>query len=926
MLQTEKWILLMKIEVALQKSSSTKERGDLLESLAEKLLSAQSYDVIKEIRLTGVELDLLCRHRISGKEIYVECKAYRDKNIDANILKNLAGTLVLKDYSEAWLISTGDYGKEAKGFAEEWKAKPSEQASKLSFYDPERVIQSLISSGVIKKQPEDPASDYMGSENLIGDWVLLVTAYGNFWAAATLSGGIPSGVLCFYANNNELVEDDNLLAKLADTDTSLNKLNFKLPKAKKTKATEIGSTKTVSVVEVQTGEAWSDYRPARPEDFVGRTKDIDYIFEFLKSVKDRKTNTRIFAITGNSGMGKSSLIAKLQNRAENYQNKKKYFIFPVDIRAATGPEYIYSSLLQALKKSQENGFGDSEIELVLSDVGSPLSSDSIKCFLESLDVKNQLVALVFDQFEELYSKPELYEVFERAKSLLLNAAAIKLSFCLGFAWKTDSTTHSEHPAYFFWHQLADYRVTRKLAPFSDHESNAVINKFEKEISQKLHNDLRHNLVASSQGYPWLLKKLCIHLYQKIDSGTDQSDLLENKLDVASLFKEDMEALNPAESSCLKLVANRAPVDWFEIIELSGPDTLRSLIDRRLVIRSGDRLNIYWDIFREYVLTRSVPVIPLRYLPSTDFSSVYKVVRHLEHTTKLSVQDLVSRTQLSEGTIQNVGSDMVMFGVASRESGLYSLSDDVVTCTEIDILRAIREKFSRHAFTYSIKDTSSHTVVTVESLIDTLKQLYPDNKYAEKTWRAYTVRLCRWLELCGFIELSGNGWIFRDQGDVITEKAKSERRRRRSNIFTAPTSPALALEALNWISEEGSVEKDQDKPKGYRNALAILKRFELIYIEGDRYHVAEEKLRRFPEKREALWIGANSEQILLEVVKLLESDENISGREIGDYVADKHELTWTDASKLRNGSAIRQWALWLYHGKKHADIPPCPGRT
>ena len=100
----------MKIEVALQKSSSTKERGDLLESLAEKLLSAQSYEVIKEIRFTAVELDLLCRHKISGKEIYVECKAYRDKNIDANILKNLAGTLVFKDYAEAWLISTGEYG------------------------------------------------------------------------------------------------------------------------------------------------------------------------------------------------------------------------------------------------------------------------------------------------------------------------------------------------------------------------------------------------------------------------------------------------------------------------------------------------------------------------------------------------------------------------------------------------------------------------------------------------------------------------------------------------------------------------------------------------------------------------------------------------------------------------------------------------
>lgn len=504
----------MKIEVALNKSASTKERGDLLEDLTEKLLTAQSYEVIKEIRFTAVELDLLCRHKISGKEIYVECKAYRDKNIDANILKNLAGTLFFKDYSEAWLIGTGGYGKEAKGFVKEWQEKPKEQATRLSFYDPEKVIESLINAGVIKARPEDKASEHMGSENLIGEWVLLVTKFGMFWAAATLSGGIPAGVICYYANNNELLIDAKLQEKLSETDTSLNNLDFSIAKSGVSKSQELTTTKLVDVVQVQTGEAWTDYRPARPEDFVGRTKDINFIFDFFKNIKEKKTNTRIFAITGNSGMGKSSFIAKLKSKAGNYQNKNKFFVFPVDVRAATGPEYIYSSLLNALKSAQDKGFGDHKIDLILSDVGNPLNSETIKAFLESLEPKNQIITLVFDQFEELYSKPELFDVFEKAKALLLNAASMKLNFCLGFAWKTDSTTHSEHPAYFFWHELSDYRITRKLSPFSDGESGAAISIFEKEIDQKLHTDLRHNLVVSSQGYPWLNNKQGQALFDK----------------------------------------------------------------------------------------------------------------------------------------------------------------------------------------------------------------------------------------------------------------------------------------------------------------------------------------------------------------------------------------------------------------------------
>ncbi|ONG37037.1 restriction endonuclease, partial [Alkanindiges hydrocarboniclasticus] len=851
----------MKIEVAVNKTASTKERGDLLESLVGRLLQAQSYDVVNEIRFTGVELDLLCKHKVSGKEIYVECKAYRNTNIDANILKNLVGTLVFKDYSEAWLVSTVEYGKEAKGFIKEWKDKPKEQATKLSFYDPLQIINSLIDSKVIQNCPTDLATSHIGSINLLGEWILLVTPYGLFWAAPTISGGIPTNVLCYYANNNELVDDYALLDKIAETDTSLNGLSFKLPRINKSKVAEIEALKTVSVVQIQTGEAWSDYRPARPEDFVGRVKDIDYIFDFFKRIKENSTNTRIFAITGNSGMGKSSLIAKLKNKASNYQNKNRFFIFSVDIRAATGPEYILSSLLQALKTAQKNGFGTQDIDLILSDVGNPLNSETIKKYLESLESKNQLIALVFDQFEELYSKPELYEVFEKAKSLLLNAASIKINFCLGFAWKTDSTTHSEHPAYFFWHQLSDYRVTRKLAPFSDSESNAVINIFEKEIQQKLHHDLRHNLVASSQGYPWLLKKLSIHLYEKIENGINQDDLLENKLDVASLFKADMETLSLAETTCLRLIAQRAPVDWFEIIEVSGPDTLKSLIDRRLVIRSGDRLNIYWDIFREYILTGNVPAILLRYLPSTDFSSVYKVVKHLTHNEKLSIQELVERTELSEGTIQNIGSDMVMFGVALRESGLYSLSEEVAICNEIEILKAIREKFSKHVFTSALKESSIHSVWSVSNLIELLKQSYPANKYAEKTWHAYTVRLCRWLELCGFLHLSKGNWIYKDQGEVISERTKTERNRRKGNVFTAPASPSLTLEALSWIIDKKSVGKKEEKPKGYRNALSILSRFEIIRSENDRYIVEQDKVSKFLDRKGLLWLSANSEEVL-----------------------------------------------------------------
>lgn len=87
----------------------------------------------------------------------------------------------------------------------------------------------------------------------------------------------------------------------------------------------------------------------------------------------------------------------------------------------------------------------------------------------------------------------------------------------------------------------------------------------------------------------------------------------------------------------------------------------------------------------------------------------------------------------------------------------------------------------------------------------------------------------------------------------------------------------------------------------------------------------DRIGKFSSYSEAIWISANSESILLEVVKLIEANTDISGIDIGEAIAGKYELSWTEASRKRNGGAIRQWALWLHEGKVNSEIPKCPGR-
>lgn len=219
----------MNIEVAIKEGDSTKQRGDLLEDLAKKLLEAQNYEVETEIRNTGMELDLLCKNKANtSKQIYVECKAYKESNkIQADVIKNIVGIRDIEGYSEAWLIATTELGKDAKGLKE--KIESSEKSKYFTFYTPSKLFEALDNSKTVinveiaKKKIEEKLDS-----NKIGNRSLIITEYGYFYLLEHLEGGVAKDVFVTYANNGNIVDDEKLLANLKNTDTSYKEFEFKI--------------------------------------------------------------------------------------------------------------------------------------------------------------------------------------------------------------------------------------------------------------------------------------------------------------------------------------------------------------------------------------------------------------------------------------------------------------------------------------------------------------------------------------------------------------------------------------------------------------------------------------------------------------------------------------------------------------------------
>lgn len=927
----------MFIEVAMPIDATTKDKGDLLEKLASELLGIQSYQVSTEVRVTASELDLLCTHKINRRQIYVECKAHRSP-LSSDILTKLLGTITLKEYQEGWLISTGPLGKDAKGFQSDWEQKPVEEAQKLSIYTPERVVDALMNAHLIVTPPETLALEMVTDSNALGDWVLLITPYGRHWLATVLIAGVPEGVLVFSAKTGKREENPQLLTRLSNTDTSLGNLDFHI--ASKLSDQRLTAQKQKTVVEVQQGESWSDYRPARPEDFVGREDEQDRILHFFEAVRSGSSITRIFAIIGDSGMGKSSLIAKLRSKTRSPKYRNRYFTFAVDVRAATHSSYILNSLLTGLQVAAQAGFGELGSEMLrISNPAEPLASESIQKYLETVQDKGQVICIVFDQFEELYSKTELFSIFETAKNLFMEVTASRSNLALGFAWKTDATIQQDHPAYYMWHNLADHRLEIRLRRFTHAEATSAITVFEKELATDLRSDLRRQLIENSQGYPWLLKKLAIHVYEQVKDGISQWEIMNNALDVKSLFKRDLQVLSRAEDACLKLIARSAPANWYEILDATDQDALQGLLQKRLVVRSGDRFNLYWDIFREFVLTGTVPSIPMTYLPtSPSLRTMLSIAQLLEHSAYQSQLELGNAVGISEKSAGNIIRDLVMFGIASRYQSQVALSNEIKSSDPKDVLRRLRQVLRNHALTISLFQSDAETVLSLEQIIDALKRINPAAQHQQRTWKIYAERMAQWLSATGYLQLMDNkqGWKLDDMGEESINPTNALIRRfytrhpqqyRENTLFIGDTSPYRTAKALEWLVSRPAQTLEEISEAGHRNGSRTLLNLRLIRNENRRYVVVDNVAKDYDYStgNQAIWKAASKEPVMELVIGLLERNHNASGADVGELVAKKYERVWTPSSQKRIGISLRQWGVWLITGKRTGTIPAPPGR-
>lgn len=202
------------IEVCIKENQTTTDKGKILENLTRDILKQQQYEVYETIRVTGMEIDVWAKHKITGQKILAECKAQND-SLSGEVISKLLGNVGLRNASAGWLISTGPLSKDAKGIVSDWEDENNQKRSQLAFYTKDRIIDLLVDSHVIVS-PDTISKKIDEKFSLNDNALLLLMPSRKVWVIPVQNHmeGISTKVVAFDAETGNRIANKDVLNEI----------------------------------------------------------------------------------------------------------------------------------------------------------------------------------------------------------------------------------------------------------------------------------------------------------------------------------------------------------------------------------------------------------------------------------------------------------------------------------------------------------------------------------------------------------------------------------------------------------------------------------------------------------------------------------------------------------------------------------------
>jgi hypothetical protein len=871
------------------RAERNQKRGALLETFVALLLEKFGFSKPRESSLNvtsnGIELDITASHLITNARLLAECKAY-SRNIPAHMLDTFYGKL-----SAARFTSTDTFGLFVA--LPDLVAQGREQARLFS--DNDRNFRLVTAADIFNMLLESERIVPIPRAGLPrSDEAVIITQEGIYSAVKELDrdSRTPRVVRVWAANGSvpepvqQLVESSPYASNLsvAPLGAGLAIAALAPPPPEPTVAAVVGST-----------EDFEYQLPASPKFFVGRKRPLAR----LRRLLTESESGQVVVLNAQSGWGKSSLAL----RAAALAKKCGGFSEVLDTRTATNRDYVWAALRRGAIRAETAGLLSLPQEAAFGSLRSALST------LERAKWNGKGPLLIFfDQFENVFRDRQLTMEF---RDLAVAVREVGAPIVVGFAWKTDLIGWTEDHPYQLRDDIRHHASVITVDPFGPSEIDTLLRRLKTALGATIHSELRRLLREHSQGLPWLFKKLASHILREIGNGSSQTRLVAESLRVQQLFESDLAELTPAETESLRQIARRAPVLVSEVVDVVPSAVVQSLLDRRLLVQVGERLDTYWDTFRDFLNTGRVPVEESYILRQTP-ASVGRLLRELVGAGgELGVVKAAGLLSTSETVVFNLAREARMLGIIHTAPGSMTLSDRL---SKLHLETSIRETVAlalRNHKAYSwlqklLESEGGSCAIT--TFAEGLSTVFPAVEAKPSTWLAYARAFVHWFAYAGLAQHDPRG---------VTSGAAPETARVSLLVDTGRTlvrdafpasPPGPALELLKQIRLRTPFAEGSER--GRRKAIRDLRLLGAVRMTDDgRLELVDHELVDAQGKVDERLLRNRLDSMPGGAAALarIEADPAIPPADVGQIVAEAYQAKWAVETKKSAGKYYRAWA-------------------
>jgi len=885
-------------------------KGALFEDLVAKVLKSHGYNVDRQPKTNyaGMEVDI---EATGGNPVLVECKCYENE-VDAAAIQQFYGKLSFKmkksPRTQGLFVALPGINSHAKALLKEMQEATPEATLQL-LEEPE-ILECLFGQVGVAR-PEVIASKVTLAAGKAGDSILLHTARGFYWVQYVITPGtnVASAVVFFDAAGNQVTDkaEVSFIGEVYPESKAFSFLNLTNGKQQ-----PLLQSTPEEIVEVKGATLPFEYQfPAAPEFFVGRTLVIDQVEKLVDSVLRKTTRRRAVVFEANSGWGKSSLVLKSARRLQELG----HFVTAIDSRSATSSQFVIHVADFILRRLEEKGF----LKNVQSNItGFDGATAALLRAGKALEADGKALVIFFDQFENLFSLPE---ALARVRELYLHTLNAETNLIIGFAWKQDIFGILGNFPFDIRNEITNTSLYIPLDVFGKGEVDDMLSELERALDEELRKDVRYLLAESSQGFPWLLKKLCAHVQAQRHSGISQMEIATSGLNVEELFSADLKGLTAKEGETLKRIAKVAPVFASELGDFDA-QVVASLVTRRLLTQVGMKYDIYWDIFRDYLNTDQLP-IQENYILRYAISGTIKAAQVLrEAGGSMPLKEFQEKMGWGGRSYYNYIREVRLLGFAE-------IIDDFVQLTfplpedESAFDRAVRahlrERLTRNRqVAHVLRALGSKGSLSLEDLAESMQRNSPWISASATTWLTYARVLADALEAA---ELS----LFDPKSKRLYQASAGDGKLRtllprEAKDLTVPNirynSIALVLDRIVSARRLGKTPDRSGIPDtSWAKAVIALEYWGLLSKKESAYILTSEAIEFVdnPARRKNIArTGALGMRVFATFVELLKTADprKASVLDLGKETSERLGLDWKDLTCLTNGKVMLEWARSL----------------